>query len=291
MPGINKNRNLEYKLHEGDTIYHDSGNSIWEGSIRECTYSGHKNYVYYEEEKLSINKFCKQHMMETRTDLKNYNVNAWKHMYILDNRERKIFIKDIEIFENNENSLKKNECNSINYIMRSNTETKKTKAKKNPRASKRKSTTKRQTKAKTEAKSKAKSKSTKQKNMEEKVMSKFETEMKRFWRKAKKQKIIDYDYQEILSFAIDKIENSNEYVLLNQNKQPLGIARFWVDTNNEIPKKYKNKDNIVSPFGTQLYEYIMDLDSPFHELPRRIYRQFYYDKENDEFKDTNEIFV
>lgn len=271
MPAT-KRRNLETKLKKGTILYHDSSNSLWQGDIRECVYTGSKNYVYYDEEKLTLNKFCKLHMLETRTDLKCPNVNVWINVYIIDNRNRKVYINNLDNLKKNGDNNNNNNILDMNQIICNDESVKKQKTRKIKKTRKKKSI---------------------KKKLEEKVLSSFEKEMRSYWNNCSKQLIIDYECKERITFSLEKIKSSkysDKYALLNQNKQTLGIAQFWVDTKNEIPKKYKNKDNIVSPFGTQLYEYVMDQESPFHELPKKYYRQYYYNKDLDEFKDTHEIF-
>ena len=36
----------------------------------------------------------------------------------------------------------------------------------------------------------------------------------------------------------------------------------------KFQKWFKNKDNIVSPLGTQAYEYVFEKDNPFHSMPK-----------------------
>jgi hypothetical protein len=128
-----------------------------------------------------------------------------------------------------------------------------------------------------------------QKKLEEKRMRQFQKKMMTFWNNGRKEKIIDCDGGCNTVFVIEKLDDET-YGMFNQTKQRLGIIRFWKDYGNKIPKEFKNKDNIVSPMGTQAYEYVLEEDSPFHEMPRRIYRKYRYVEKNNEFVSTEEIF-
>ena len=133
--------------------------------------------------------------LKTRTDLKHPNVNVWISVYILDDRERIIFINDIE----DQNNLKKNNNNNIDHNMsRSVKKNSKTKQKKKPNKKK-----------------KQLDKLEKLEQLEKKVLSKvskFEKQMKEFWNNSTKQKIIDYEYKEILCFALEKINNQAKLI-------------------------------------------------------------------------------
>ena len=127
-----------------------------------------------------------------------------------------------------------------------------------------------------------------QKQLEEKLLRLFNEKMKNYWKNVRKEKITDKDSSISCIVGIEEI-NSEKYGMFNKNKQQIGFIRFWKDFKNEIPKCFKNKDNIVSPLGTQAYEYVFEKDNPFHSMPKRIYRKFNFNKELNRFEPSNEI--
>ena len=112
--------------------------------------------------------------------------------------------------------------------------------------------------------------------------------MENYWKNVRKEKITDIESSISCVVGIEEI-SSDKYGMYNKNKQRIGFIRFWKDFKNEIPKCFKNKDNIVSPLGTQAYEYVFEEDNPFHSMPKRIYRKFNFNKELNRFEPSNEI--
>ena len=58
---------------------------------------------------------------------------------------------------------------------------------------------------------------------------------------------------------------------------------------HSIPPKYKNEDNVIVIEGDIIYEYKMDRDSPYHDLPKTIYRKYRYSTRIHKFLRTNII--
>ena len=89
------------------------------------------------------------------------------------------------------------------------------------------------------------------------------------------QKITLYDGSNSETFYLD----SNKIVL--KNGIQVGDYNYWFDIDNEVPKVYKNKDNIVvDPITKEiLYEYTLHSDmNIYHEIDTDIiYRQYKYD--------------
>lgn len=97
----------------------------------------------------------------------------------------------------------------------------------------------------------------------------------------KLEKITLYDGSNSETFYLD----SNKIVL--KNGIQVGDYNVWLDSDNEIPKVYKNKDNIVvDPLTKEmLCEYTLHSDmNMYHELDTDIiYRQYKYDYGLDRF--------
>ncbi len=97
----------------------------------------------------------------------------------------------------------------------------------------------------------------------------------------KLEKITLYDGSNSETFYLD----SNKIVL--KNGIQVGDYNDWLDSDNEVPKIYKNKENIVlDPTSKEiLYEYKLHSDmNMYHELDTDIiYRQYKYDYGLDRF--------
>ena len=78
----------------------------------------------------------------------------------------------------------------------------------------------------------------------------------------------------------------NNQILL-KNGIHVGDYYYWIDSDTEIPKNFKNKQNIVLEPNSnrQLYEYILHRDmNMYHELDTDIiYRRYKYDYGLDKF--------
>ena len=77
--------------------------------------------------------------------------------------------------------------------------------------------------------------------------------------------------------------------MLNQNQMRIGVIVPWIDKKNEFPAEFKDDNNVIMPMGIQGYEYIMDTDSIFHEMPKRVYHKYRFIQSLKRFVLTNEI--
>ena len=101
--------------------------------------------------------------------------------------------------------------------------------------------------------------------------------------------IIDNDSKDTYTIALKK--EGTKFLLLNKTKQIVGEAVNW--ENKNIPKKFINKEHIVQnpiSYGVNLLKYYLyPSHKTFHNLPKKYYYQYYYDKSNNVLKLTNEI--
>lgn len=75
--------------------------------------------------------------------------------------------------------------------------------------------------------------------------------------------------------------------ILMKNGVEVGEYYYWVDSDMEIPKKYKNNENIVvdPTTGEKLYEYFLATScNMYHDLDTEmLYREYKYDYGLDKF--------
>ena len=127
----------------------------------------------------------------------------------------------------------------------------------------------------------------------QKSIDDFDSKQEKWWNASHREIIEDYHDYIKTEFAVKKIKGSeNTYEMLNINGQHIGIIRPWVDVKNEYPAKYKNEDNVIqlSEDGEPEYEYCLDKNSPFHDMPKIVYHKYTYCDIFNKFILTNEIF-
>ena len=124
-------------------------------------------------------------------------------------------------------------------------------------------------------------------------MQDYRNTVTRFWNNVSKEKVFDRDEYISVTFGFVKLKEErygpNMYIMYTKNKEKLGYIKPWKDTKNEIPDYFKNKDNIVCHCGVIISEYDFLPDSPYHELPKKIYRKYRYDKDVNKLIETKEI--
>ena len=77
--------------------------------------------------------------------------------------------------------------------------------------------------------------------------------------------------------------------MCNETMTCYGDIIPWIDTKNEIPDKYKDRDGHVRPYGEIVYEYKPHRDSPYHELSKTTYRKYRYVPQLYRFVETGYI--
>ena len=111
-----------------------------------------------------------------------------------------------------------------------------------------------------------------------------------WWTSASKVIIIDNETKAKFEIAIEEVSDG-KFNLYQKNKQLVGKATYWVDKDNIIPQQFKHNDIVQDQLtGRYIYIYELNYDSKvYHDLPKKIYKKYYYNKEFNCLKITNEI--
>lgn len=122
---------------------------------------------------------------------------------------------------------------------------------------------------------------------------KYEMRLAEWWNDALKETIEDFDISVKLTFALRKRPGcDNVYDMLNRNRKVIGTKLPWKDTENKYPSEFKNEDNIVTPdINTKVpeYEYRLEEDCIYHEMPVLSYFKYKYADIFGGFILTNQI--
>ena len=276
--GYRSSRDLEYRVKKNVPILYKIGDVI-----RVAKYAGNDNYVMYRDTILTVNKFCRLVLEELiREELipeRNSNVNVWVSAYVrmknAKNQPSIVRLKNIPIlpeYKKYETKILNNEINNNDLKIKRN----KDNNSKMPRAK--------------VSKKKTKPRMTKEQKELEQRIREYDIRMGKWWDAQPKEIIEDLDEFTKIIFATRKLKGEdNVYEMLNQNKQRMGIIRPWIDKDGKYPPQFKNEDNIVTPMGEPEYEYILDTDSPFHDMPRSAYYKYRFTKVFKKFILTDEI--
>lgn len=274
MPRIPpKHRNLEYRMAKGTIVYHNNGLN----DIRSCIYTGNSNWLLYNNELTTPNKFCTRHMEETRPNMIS-NRNAWVTCYIQSNTDKikltkiPMYDKPFTVLENNTNIYLNKNPNTFDIQNRSLIK----ELEKN-------NMPKRRTK----------------KEQDEilrdgKTLSEwtdiFYKKKRAVWNRSLKEKIIDPDDYSQVTFAVrPSKENTDCYEMRNETMMEFGDIIPWKDTTNSIPDRFKDSNGYVRPFGEIVYEYKPYKNSPYHSLTKSTYRKYRYIPQLFRFVETGHI--
>jgi len=282
--GYSSSRDLEYRVLKNIRIKYTIGDVT-----RKAKYTGEGNMVVYRDERLSVNKFCQLVKKELIPNGKS-NVNVWVSAYvsmIVGGKKKNVYLKHIPIlseYKKYENDILNNKFtnNDLKRKHNNDSNSKNTDFKNNmPRG-----------KSKVNANiSRNPPHLTKEQKETERLIREFDIKMGKWWNAQPKQVIEDLDVFTKAVFATRKMKGEdNVYEMLNQNKQRMGIVRPWIDKDGKYPPKFKNEDNVVTLNGEPEYEYILDIDCPFHEMPRSTYYKYRFTKVFEKFILTDEIY-
>ena len=275
--GYRSSRDLEYRVKKNVHILYTIGNET-----RAAKYTGEDNYVIYKDTMLTVNKFCRlvveELIQEELIPKRNSNVNAWISAYVRmknsKNQRSIVRLKDIPIlpeYKKHENKILNNEINNYDLKINRNNDNNS----KMPRAKVSKKKKKSLTKEELDLKRRIKE---------------FDMKMAKWWDAQPKEIIEDLDEYTKVIFATRKLKGEdNVYEMLNQLKQRMGIIRPWIDKDGKYPPQFKNDDNVVTPVGEPEYEYVLECNSPFHDMPRSTYYKYKFTKVFNKFILTNEI--
>lgn len=99
------------------------------------------------------------------------------------------------------------------------------------------------------------------------------------------------DEETTSSQILKMIENSDGIILINSRNQQCGYGDDWYDENDEIPKSFKNKDNIVlnpEESGETILNFTICGNC---KLPKRSYREFNYVEDLGTLQKTNLVTI
>lgn len=275
--GYRSSRDLEYRVKKNVPILYTIGNET-----RTAKYTGEDNYVIYKDTMLTVNKFCRlvveELIQEELIPKRNSNVNAWISAYVrMKNSKNQCLVvrlKDIPIlpkYKKHEIKILNNEIN--NYDLKTNRNN--DNYSKMPRAKVSKKKTKSRTKEELDLKRR---------------IREFDMKMAKWWDAQPKEIIEDLDEYTKVIFATRKLKGEdNVYEMLNRLQQRMGIIRPWIDKDGKYPPQFKNDDNVVTPVGEPEYEYVLECNSPFHDMPRSTYYKYKFTKVFNKFILTDEI--
>jgi hypothetical protein len=276
--GYRSSRDLEYRVKKNVPILYKIGDVI-----RVAKYTGEDNYVKYRDTILTVNKFCRfvleELIQEELVPKRNSNVNVWVSAYVYmrnsKNQRSTVHLKDIPIlpeYKKYENNILNNEINNNDLKINRNNDT-----------------NSKMTRAKVSIK-KTKPRMTKEQKELERRIREYDIRMAKWWDAQPKEIIEDLDEFTKVVFATRKLKGEdNVYEMLNQNKQRMGIIRPWIDKDSKYPPQFKNDDNVVTPVGEPEYEYILEQNCPFHDMPRSTYYKYKFTKVFNKFILTDEI--
>jgi hypothetical protein len=295
--GSKPSRNLEYRLTKGDLVEYKVDDKVWE-----ATYTGQGNMLEHNKCKMSINQLCRS----ARKGKKYTNINVWITKFKITKNSGETLemlemkLKDIHILPKykewethilNDDENIHLKLSNINNINNNNNNMPRGRPRKNANVLiKAQMKSKAKSKVKSKVKSNAKPLISKELEETARRLREYETETSKWWDSQQKGMIEDLDYYTKVIFAQRKLKgHDNVYEMLNQNKQKLGIIHPWVDKTNQYPTQFKNNENVVTPMGIPEYEYILEKDCPFHDMPRSTYYKYTFTKVFKKFILTDEI--
>ena len=268
--GYRTSRDLVFRLPKNAKISYKIGDVI-----RKAKYTGNSNIVKYRGLPMTVNKFCQFVKAEITPDAKNKNVNVWITAYV-QRKPKPVRLKDIPIlpkYKKDENDIlndtylkERNDNNNNPKDIDLNMARKKTQ-KKSPHL-------------------------TKEQSELERKLREYDIRMGEWWNSQPKEIIEDSDEFTKIVFATRKLKDEDEdnvYEMLNQNKQRIGVIRPWIDKNGQYPPQFKNENNVMTPMGVPEYEYLLDNNSPFHDMPKSTYYKYKFTKVFNKFILTDEI--
>lgn len=264
--GYKTSRDLVFRLPKNTRILYKIGDVI-----RKAKYTGNGNIVKYRGLSMTVNQFCSFVKTEITPNAKR-NVNVWVTAYV-QMKSKPVRLRDIPILP----KYKKYENDILNntYLKEKNDNNN------NP-----KDIDLNMARKKTQKKS---TRITKEQSELERKLREYDIKMGEWWNKQPKEIIEDSDEFTTVVFATRKLED-NIYEMLNQNKQRIGIVRPWIDKNGQYPPQFKNENNVVTPIaGIPEYEYLLDNNSPFHDMPKSTYYKYKFTKVFNKFILTDEI--
>ena len=269
--GYKSSRDLSYRLPKNVPILHKIGDVI-----RKAKYTGTQNNVKYRGIIMTVNQFCRFVRQDIRGDSKKTNINVWANAYVKMKNKKGSFqpylLKDVPILS----KYKKYENDILNNTyLKEKTNNDNTSKDININMPRKKTQVKLKTQKETEL---------------ERRLREYDIRMTEWWQSQNKDIIEDSDMFTRIVFATRKLKGyDNVYEMLNQNKQRIGIIHPWIDKNGKYPPQFKNDENVVCPMGIPEYEYLLDKDSPFHEMPKSTYYKYKFTKVFNKFILTDEI--
>uniref|UniRef100_A0A6C0JBR3 Uncharacterized protein n=1 Tax=viral metagenome TaxID=1070528 RepID=A0A6C0JBR3_9ZZZZ len=102
--------------------------------------------------------------------------------------------------------------------------------------------------------------------------------------------IIDNDFNEFTCYIYFDHKSNN--LLFTKNKKQIGFYREWIDDDDEVPDDFKTKDSKVLHPENQLpiiEVEITENGSKYSGLNSGIYREYEYDEDFEQFRQTNQI--